>query len=462
VLRVGVGQLPATNPLSGVRQITQILTVQGLARPGEDGRMQPVLGESWTWSPDGRLLTVQLRPDVKFHDGSPLDAAAAAAQLPDALRTVMGPVFREVDHVRATGSSTVEIGYHHASPLLIEALEAPIRKRGAPSVATGPFKPDPQSPGQLDANRAFYLGPPVIDRVTVQTFPSVRAAWAELLRNGIDMLYEVGPDALDSLEKSSVVSVFTFTRPYQHVIVLNTRAPSLTSADRRRALNLAIDREAFVQNALNGHGVPSSGPIWPKYWAFQEEGATRALFDPRGAAKAFGVTVSKDGAAGQFRFSCLVPPDSVNERIALELKRQLATVRVDMVVEEVPPDQLIQRVAEGRYEAALFEIMSGPSLFRPYLQWHTGSPLNDAKLGSAVIDAALDRVAAAPSESEYRAAVARLQQAFNDDPPGIFLAWSVRARAVSTRFAIPEEPGRDVLATLRLWKPSTEERAGRR
>jgi hypothetical protein len=50
--------------------------------------------------------------------------------------------------------------------------------------------------------------------------------------------------------------------------------------------------------------------------------------------------------------------------------------------------------------------------------------------------------------------VAALQRAIVDDPPAIFLAWSQRARAVSTRFHVPVEPGRDILSTLRLWRPN--------
>ena len=48
---------------------------------------------------------------------------------------------------------------------------------------------------------------------SLQTFPSVRAAWAELLRGQLDMLNEVGIDALDSLETSTSVSVFTSHAP---------------------------------------------------------------------------------------------------------------------------------------------------------------------------------------------------------------------------------------------------------
>jgi len=115
----------------------------------------------------------------------------------------------------------------------------------------------------------------------------------------------------------------------------------------------------------------------------------------------------------------------------------------------------MQRSATGQYDALLFELISGPTLFRPYLVWHTDSPLNFGKFGNAIVDAALDRVRRAPSEAAYRGAVLDLQKAFIDDPPAIFLAWTVRARAVSKRFDVPAEEGRDVLSTVRMWKPAT-------
>ena len=99
------------------------------------------------------------------------------------------------------------------------------------------------------------------------------------------------------------------------------------------------------------------------------------------------------------------------------------------------------------------EVISGPTLFRPYLVWYTSSPFNWGHFGNATIDRSLDEVRQAPSEAAYRIAAGRLQHAFMDDPPAIFLAWSVRARAVSKRFDVQADEGRDVLSTIRLWKP---------
>jgi peptide/nickel transport system substrate-binding protein len=465
VLRVGVAQLSSANPLGGSRQLAQILTTESLARTGEaDGRMQPSLAESWTLGPDGRSLTVNLRPRIKFNDGSPLDAAVLATLLPTSLRTSMGPVFSDIDHVRAVDQRSIEIGFHQPAPFLLESLEAPIQKQvGSATVFTGPFSLAPNSTTELRSNRDYYLGPPAIDVVSVESYPSVRTAWAEMLRGRLDVLWELGSDALESMKNSSTVSVFTFTRRYQHVITLNSESAPLRSAEIRRALNLAVNRESVVQNALNTYGIASSGPIWPRYWAMANDLPSFG-FEPRRAAD---IIAKSPRAAGQrpgrLRFTCLVPPDSLNERIALEVKRQLEAVGVDMVLEETPQDQIIQRAAKGDYEAMLIEMISGPTLLRPYLIWHSGAPLNWGRFGNATIDTALDRVRHAPTEDDYRLAVSGMQKAFMDDPPAIFLAWSVRARAISNRFVVPQvEAGRDVMSALRLTKPAgMAEPAGR-
>ncbi len=73
------------------------------------------------------------------------------------------------------------------------------------------------------------------------------------------------------------------------------------------------------------------------------------------------------------------------------------------------------------------------------------------------MDAALDSIRHAADDDAYRAGVAAFQRALADNPPAIFLAWSERARAVSTVFDVEVEPGRDPLSTLRLWRPAGAE-----
>ena len=113
----------------------------------------------------------------------------------------MGPAFDDVDDITAASDyrdrdrlqATVAVLAWKPWTCRFESLTA--------VMGTGPFQiVDPDSANELRANDSYYLGPPSNrSRSSSRTYPSVRAAWADLLRDQIDMLYEVSADALDSL-----------------------------------------------------------------------------------------------------------------------------------------------------------------------------------------------------------------------------------------------------------------------
>ena len=138
------------------------------------------------------------------------------------------------------------------------------------------------------------------------------------------------------------------------------------------------------------------------------------------------------------------------ERLALIVKRQLQQVGIEMTIEEVPVDQQIAAIKSGHFEASLTTMISGPTLLRTYQIWHSGGFWNYKQRGASTPRST--RFATRPSTTTIQAASRHLQQAMVDDPPAIFLAWSEQARAVSKRFAVPVEEGRDILFSVRLWK----------
>jgi len=439
-LRVGIGALPQSSSQAGVRQLIANLSLEGLVNLTEDGRPRPFLAESWVTTPDGLKLTVQLRREARFQDGTPVTASLVVRSLQALLPTVMGRAFADIDTISAADDQHVQITLRQPSRFVLEALETTLQKPDKPGMSTGPYVAS--GPSELRANGDYYLGHPAIDRIALNTYPSIRAAWAELLRGNLDMLYEVNIDALDSLQGSSNVSVFSFVRHYQYVIVFGPRIKAFGAAEVRRGLNAALDRDALVRQALNSYGVPSAGPISPQHWALSPA-SPRLGFDREQARKLM---------ARGLRFTCLVPPETSYERLALHAKQQLARVSVDMNVEEMSQEKILAAVRSGDFDAALIDVVSGPSMFRLYQLWHSGGLFNPQS-SSARVDAALDEIRHARGDEEYRASVGRLQQAFVDEPPAIFLAWAERARAVSRRFDVPApENGRDVLATLRLWR----------
>jgi peptide/nickel transport system substrate-binding protein len=453
-LRVGIGGLPLLAPQAGLQQFVSNLSFEGLVNFTEDGRPRPFLAESWTTAPDGLSLTLQLHRQAKFHDGRPVTAPTIAQALEKTLPGVMGPAFDDVAKIVALDDAQVRIELRRPSRFLIEALETLIHEPGNDSVGTGPYVPAASTTAsELRANADYYLGRPTIDRIVVTSYPSVRTAWAELLRGSLDMLSEVNMDALDSLQASSSVSVFSFVRHYQYVIVFGAHVPTFKSSAIRRELNAVINRETIVREALNGHGIPSSGPIPPRHWALNGD-APKLTFDPALAANL---------SRRHLQFTCLVSADSVYERIALVVKRQLATASVDMRVKEATQDQILQAATNNNFEAILVDTVSGPNVFRSYRHWHSKATVAPEPIGSPSIDAALDRIRHALSDDEYRQGVAAFQRAIVEEPPAIFIAWGERARAVSQQFDVPvPEDGRDVLGTLRLWRPAADRRAGNR
>jgi peptide/nickel transport system substrate-binding protein len=445
-LRIGLGQV-LSSPTQGLVPFAQLLTVESLARIADDGRPQPWLARDWQVSEDRRSLTVNLPAQAKFHDGTPLTAAIVAAALQSTLPSFMGAAFEDLESVTAPSPQQVIIRFRRASPFLLDTLETSISKPGSPLVGTGPFVvTDPKSPGALRANPDYLAGKPGIDRISFESFPSVRAAWAEMLRGRLDMLWEVGPDALDSLQASRSIAIFTYVRRYQYLVVLNTGTDVFKSKAIRQALNMAVDRDSLVRDALGGHGVASSGPMWPRTYGFRGGDGT-PRFDLAAASRQLA-----QPRAARLHFTCLVRPDAVHERIALVLKRQLAAVGVDMAIEEVSFEAAAEAVKNRKFEALLTEMISGPAMMRLYRIWHSGGVAGAA---SREVDAALDGIRSAASEDAYLTGMSAFQQAVVDDPPAIFLAWMERARAVNKRFVVPAaEPGRDVLSTLRLWKPA--------
>jgi peptide/nickel transport system substrate-binding protein len=446
VLRVGVN-LTSGNPLGGIQQVAANQSFEGLIRLGPDGRPQTWLAKGWQVAPDQRSVTFQLRSDAKFSDGSAVDADTIVRALKENLPPFLGVVFDDFQQIsKSADGRNVTVTFRRPSPLLVEAFEVSIRKPGKTTVGTGPFVlAGTASEPEIRANTDYYLGRPIIDRIVVTNFPRGRSAWAEMLRNNIDMLYDVGPDAAPSLQQATTVSTFNFTRPYQYVVALNVHLPKFKSAAIRRALNMAIDRSQLVHEGFEDQAIPSSGLVWPQNWALGQD-SKRVVSNPLLAAE----TLKSTG----LQFNCLVPTDY--ERIALVVQKQLAAVGVTMKVEAVAPDRAVQALNSSAFEAVILDLVGGPSPLRLYELWHSGGTIHFEGIGSAELDSTLDQIRHAGSEIEYRRAITNLQSVTIEDPPAIYLAWGQRARAVTKRFAVPpSDPGRDILATLRLWKPVT-------
>ncbi|MGE3512625.1 MAG: ABC transporter substrate-binding protein [Vicinamibacterales bacterium] len=448
-LRIGLGPWAyvSTTDEAGLTQLLANLTSETLLLSYGDGRPIPVLAEKWVTAPDGLSFRLTLRPST-FHDGTPVTSEIVRETLARRLPRVLGPAFDDIREIRAAPDRDIVFELRRPSRFPLEALDVTVTKPGDPLSGTGPFKILSEGGDQaLVASEGYPGGRPGLDRIEFKPYDSIRAAWADLLRGNVDMLYEVAPDALDSLEPSSRVKVFTYTRHYQYLVLFNTKRQPLNDPALRRALNAAVDRSLLVAEALRGQATPSTGPVWPTNWASPKDGPA-FVYSPSPIADPGHPLV----------FTCLVA-DPAYERLAIALQRQLRSVGVQLNLKMDGPAESLRRVSDGDFDLVLVEAISAPNLLRPYLFWHSKGPYNYGGFSSPSVDAALDATRHAVDDEAYAAGVAAFQRAIVADPPALFLAWGQRARAVSTAFDVQVEPLRDPLATLRFWRPSTSSSA---
>ena len=373
VLRIGVGEI-------GLDQAVQTFSVEGLAKVAADGRPGARLAKGWTVAQDGLSIIVDLRPNLRFHDGSPVSAEVIAEVLQQSLPGFMGIAYEDVSSIGATSAEQVKITLHRPSTFVLESLEAPIRKPALPRVGTGPFVSTSSTNGaELVANPDYYLGRPKVDRIVVNVYSSVRTAWAETLRDHVDMVWDVGVNLLESLQQATTVQVFSYVRNYQYLVLLNPKSPALHPPAVRRRLNASIDRDAFIRDALDGHGLPSHSPIWPQHWAVLPN--PTELAPPRESSLPAAASTRPSQMEGQrqigVKFTCLVAAE--HERMGLVISRQLRDVGIEMRLEEASVDRIRRALVQHDFDAVLVDAISAPSMFRPYLWWHSRGSLNRAR-----------------------------------------------------------------------------------
>lgn len=450
---------------AGLDVLTDMLTSATLIRSGLDGRGEPMLAESWSVTDDGTSVIVELRADVLFHDGSPFTAADAKATL-DVLRhpprVARNPVLGDIEAIVVEGPHRLRIDLTRPSAhLLLPALGAYIEKPGEGDdvVGAGPFYVDTQEADEttLRVHKAYYRGRSNIDTVVIKTFASVRMAWAAMMRSEIDLLFDVPIEAREFVEADPSVRLVSRHPPSAYVLIFNTRRPPFDDYQLRVALSHAIDRQSIIDRALRGRGSISSG-VWPSHWVYGGEELTYG-YDPKTADTLLSdldmprpIQDDPDSVSfpSRLRFTAIVGQDQAElERIALRVQRQLRQVGVDMELDGKPQAEMEQLVNGTDWDAALLSLNTARSLGRLYMYWHSSG--SSAVSGFTGADAPLDALRSALTDADAISAAGAFQRILFDQAPAIFLTNRETTRAVSRRFVVPDEPGRDVIETLWRW-----------
>jgi peptide/nickel transport system substrate-binding protein len=453
-LRIGAPTpvLQASAGALGLTYLRNALSRETLVAIAEDGRAVARVLDSWEVSADRLRWRLQLRSGVRFHDGTLLRAPDLAPQV---ARQLEQATLGAVRSVTAEGDNVLLVTLHEPYSFLLEdlAVLTALRNSGGQTFGTGPYEATQQTADHLSlrAVDGHYRGRPAIDRVDVRLFPDQRNAWSALMRDQVDMLYEVNRDSLEFIRGESGIRVATFPRPYVYLLGLNVDDPALADARVRQALDRAVNRDEFVRVAMAGEGEPAHGHVWPRHWTFDAKASAidQDLSSSLELLDAAGLKLRRNTGRmpARLRIHCLVYEPL--KEMGMVLQRQLAEIDVDLDLEVVPTSEFLDRITKGNFQSFVFEMASARGYKWPYQFWHSSTPYLKHGYGGA--DTILDAMRRAPDDAAFKAAAVAFQRRLHEDPPAIFLAWGRTSRAVSNRFEIPAGD-EDIYHTIARWK----------
>jgi peptide/nickel transport system substrate-binding protein len=239
--------------------------------------------ESWS-SDDATTWTFKVRQGVTWHDGVPLVAQDVidyfdALTAPDAgagtevIEPFAGATYEAPD------DATVVLMLAAPNAALLDKFSAHwlLRARDfdpAKPIGTGPFSfVDWERNLQVKyAKNANYWKPglPYLDELTLRMVPDQDQALNLLTTGEVDAIASVDFAKVQSLSSNTNVQMIEIPEPYQlafHYLLTKTDTAPWDNPLVRRAMNLAVDREAMLAATL-GYGTIRSNPVSTGSWAF--------------------------------------------------------------------------------------------------------------------------------------------------------------------------------------------------
>lgn len=314
-----------------------------LLRYDADGELVGAAAERWEVSEDGRRFTFHLRP-ATFHDGEPVraqDFARTLHRIADGtgeprsflaylLADVRGAAEAEatgapLDGVRVLDDHTLEIELDEPQPGFLGTLTdpslvptpehadyAPGRYAHRP-IGNGPFSmAGPREEGAFIRLARFedHHAPPLLEEVLFVIYPEGSdpdAAFDDLVAGQL----HIGPvtaerrlEALDRFGRSpdgaSGPGLLDGIGSTVYLYGFDTTGPPFDDVRVRRAVSLAIDRDALAGDVLQGTRVPASAIVPPSIPGSQAGACTYCRHDPEEAARLLAdVLAGEDGAPGE-------------------------------------------------------------------------------------------------------------------------------------------------------------------
>lgn len=455
---------------------------------------RPALASTWEISPGGTDLTFHLDPRTRWSNGRAVTSADVifshrAARSPD-VAWVGADVKELIEKVEAPDERTIVYHFARAYPYaLMDAVEGnvlpsqayasvplsewPKRSFLEAPVVDGPFLLKRYERGaliHLARNPSYFRAPlPRLDEVVFRIIPDEAALVNELLSGGIDVMENVPAAAVSRIEADPRLRLVRVPDLSYTFICWNSAHPQFSDARVRRALTMAIDREAIISTLLPGAGRPSAGPILSFLWAHDPDlkplpydpDAARALLKEAGWEDR-----DKDGVLDHdgrpLRFDLETNQGSrLRGDIAEMVSEQLRRIGVVATPRLIEFATFIERHEKHDFDAFVgsWRESTKVDLKSAFHSASQTSGYNYGLYSNSEVDGLIDRARAEGDKERARALWFRAQRLIAQDQPYTFLFERDRLNAVPRRLAGLRMGPRSAYTDLEKWhwEPATRE-----
>ncbi len=443
--------------------------------------IEPALATSWDISDDGLEYTFHLRDGVKFHDGAPLNADAVKFTFDRMLDENneyydTGPFplafyFSSIDHVDAVDDMTVKFTLKEPyAPFLSNmasvtgAIVSPdaVKKYGKDfgrhPVGTGPFvfqSWESNSKVVVSRNDDYWDGAPPLEAVVFRPITDANTRVAEMLSGGIDVLLETPPDNVKTFEQDSNFKVVEATGPHVWFLILNAQDGPFADKKVRQAVNYAVNKDALVNDVLQGTADVAAGPTPPAFnWA-HDDSLKPYPYDPEKAKQ----LLKEAGAEGaDLTFYVTQGGSGMLDPVAMgtAIQADLEAVGLNVKIETYEWNTFLGKVnpgLEGKADMAEMAWMTTDPDTLPFLTLRTAAfpdkgGFNSGYYSNPKVDDLLNKARTSTDQAERAKLYKQMQEIVHDDAPWLFVAnWKQSAVTTSAVSDFSLQP--DFLLDLR-------------
>lgn len=411
----------------------------------------PGLAVEWTVSDDGLTYTFKLRQGVTFHDGTPFNAQAVAANLD----RIVDPATASQKAVFLLGTYTgyeivdeytIQLKLAEPYSPLLDSLSQVYLGIASPAalaeystsryqfhqVGTGPFRFVEYVPGDrivLQRSPDYQWGPAFyqtgnIEMIEFRFFTDAPTRAAAIESGAAQIMGELLPTDARALTANSAVQLLPVTIPGQPLqFLMNTRRFPTDNRLVRQALLFGANRNTIIDTVFQRFSPVAWGPISANTLFYsremiglyaQDTGQAQALLASAGFQDSNNNGYLDVGGI-ELEVTVIVPPWGLIPEVAQLLQDQWRAIGVRAVLEPVPTrSALLERVKEGQYNLVAFYSFGLDPVFLN--QYFLGdSPDNWTGYSNPDLDNILREAARAGDPNTRRSLYAQAQRIIMDE-----------------------------------------------